>query len=654
MPCQPTEVHVISHFHWDREWYQPFQDYRRRLVTAMDELLDILARDPAYRHFWLDGQTIVLEDYLEIRPEREMELRTYLASGRIAAGPWYVQPDEALVSGEALIRNLLMGHRLARAYGGTVPKVGYVPDIFGHISQLPQILRGFGIDNALLWRGVESEGMPSELAWEGADGSHVLLVRFPENWGYSAWHHRVRIPHIADPLDEHKLVEAVRGFLAYKAERATTPVIIAMDGTDHAEPDPRLPEWLALLQERIPGVQFIHSTPMAFLERLRPWVHKPAPVNGELRHPSQSARTANWLLNGVLSSRIHLKQRNTLCQTLLERWAEPFAALAHVHAGVPYPRSYLRLAWKHLLQNHPHDSICGCSVDQVHQDMLYRFDQARLIADATTAEALRHLTDDVGVAEGTPGAQLLTIYNPAPAPFAGTVLVDLEVPAAPLVKQRALHDPVRHFMHVFDAEGQPVPAQICALHPQEERPVRRGPGHWPWETVDRYRVAMHAHVPACGYATYTYERREEPLRRAGSMAAGPRTWEGRSLRLSVNGDGSLNLLDKETGVEYRDLLVWEDVGDVGDGWMHFSPLCDRRVTSVGACATVSAECEGPLFTRLRLDWRLRVPACAPDERERSREEVDLPITAWLDFPYDARQIAVRVRVDNVARDHALR
>lgn len=654
MPTQVTEVHVVPHTHWDREWYQPFQEFRRRLVGAIDDVLAILEADPEYRYFWLDGQTVVLEDYLEIRPENEGRLRRLIAAGRLGAGPWYVQPDEALVSGEALLRNLLMGHRQAASWGHPVPKVGYVPDVFGHISQLPQILTGFGIDNALLWRGLHGDGYPSELAWEGADGSRVLACHLTDHWGYSDWFLAVRHRHLTEPVDLEALAATVEEYLEYKAERATVPVIVAMDGCDHVEPDARLTRWLAELRRRFPGVEFIHSTPEAYLERLRQVVSEPRRIHGELREPSR-IQAGNWVLNGVLSSRIHLKQRNAACQTLLERWAEPVAALAAIHAGEPYPRGFLRAAWRHLLQNHPHDSICGCSIDQVHQDMLYRFDQARLIADETAREALQALTAGIGVAEGTPGEQLLVLFNPSPVPLEGTVLVDLELPAETPAPHRALSDPNRYYIHIFDGEGRPVPAQLAEIGLQEPRWVRPRRGVPIGYNADRYRVALRVQVPACGYASYTYERRDEPRRALGSMAAGPAAWEGRYLRLSVNPNGSVNLLDKASGVEYRDLLTWEEVGDVGDGWNHYAPIGDRRVTSTGAAAAVSTEYEGPLFTRIRLDWRLRVPAAAtPDETGRSQEEVELPITAWLDLPYDAREVRCRVRVENVARDHALR
>ena len=148
-----STIHVVSHTHWDREWYLTFQQFRFRLVEMMDQLLALLDADPNYRTFMLDGQAIVLEDYLEIRPEREEEIRRYVQEGRLLIGPWYILPDEFLVSPEAMVRNLLVGERVCRRFGPSM-RIGYLPDPFGHIGQMGQILRGFGMDVACLWRGV--------------------------------------------------------------------------------------------------------------------------------------------------------------------------------------------------------------------------------------------------------------------------------------------------------------------------------------------------------------------------------------------------------------------------------------------------------------------------------------------------------------------
>ena len=175
-PAAPLTIHVVSHTHWDREWYLPFELFRVKLVRLIDRLLQILAADPGYAYFTLDGQTVVLEDYLEARPERAAELRGYIEQGRVLVGPWYVLPDEFLVSGESLIRNFLRGGQIAAGFGGGM-SVGYIPDPFGHISQMPQILRGFGVDWAVFWRGFGADVPGVEFWWQGPDGTRVLGTR---------------------------------------------------------------------------------------------------------------------------------------------------------------------------------------------------------------------------------------------------------------------------------------------------------------------------------------------------------------------------------------------------------------------------------------------------------------------------------------------
>ena len=163
---RPFHATWVSHTHWDRAWYVTFQEYRIRLVRLVDRLLELLQTRPDYRVYMLDGQMAVLEDYLEVRPQRAAELQAHCRQGRIQVGPWYVLADEFLVSPEALIRNLMVGHRMGAEYGG-VMRIGYVPDGFGHIAQLPQILRGFGIDYAFFWRGLGIEGdrLGTEFEW---------------------------------------------------------------------------------------------------------------------------------------------------------------------------------------------------------------------------------------------------------------------------------------------------------------------------------------------------------------------------------------------------------------------------------------------------------------------------------------------------------
>lgn len=150
-------AHLISHTHWDREWYMPYEYHHTLLAELMNDLLRILEEDDSFRSFHLDGQTIIIEDYLQIHPEKREVLEKYIREGRIIIGPWYVLQDEFLTSSEANVRNLLIGHQDA-AYYGVISKLGYFPDSFGNMGQAPQMLKQADIDTAVFGRGVKPTG----------------------------------------------------------------------------------------------------------------------------------------------------------------------------------------------------------------------------------------------------------------------------------------------------------------------------------------------------------------------------------------------------------------------------------------------------------------------------------------------------------------
>src|SRR3954464_7184989 len=308
-------IHVVSHTHWDREWYLTHEQFRFRLVALVDRLLDLLDADPNYKYFHLDGQTIVLEDYLEIRPEQEARLRTAIGDGRILIGPWYVMPDEFLVSGESLIRNLLRGHRISRQFGTPMP-VGYLPDLFGHVGQMPQIWRQFGLDNTILWRGFG--GPAAEYWWEGPDGSRLLMMHLPPE-GYC---NATRVVFDADAM-----MARAQEKIDFEKRRTRTGQALLMNGVDHVEPHTAIPSLIEKLSS-ISGQRAIHSTLPDYVAAVRSAVERDRPaleaIAGELRGGTDYAN----LLPGVLSARVYLKQQNAHVQTLLESYAEPLAVMA--------------------------------------------------------------------------------------------------------------------------------------------------------------------------------------------------------------------------------------------------------------------------------------------------------------------------------------
>src|SRR5918999_1235902 len=368
-------IHVISHTHWDREWYLTYEQFRLRLVGLVDRLLDLMEQRPDYEYFHLDGQTIVLEDYLELRPRQEGRLRALIAQGRILIGPWYDMPDEFLVSGESLVRTLALGHRISRRFGTPMP-VGYLPDLFGHVGQMPQILRQFALDNAILWRGFG--GKKAEYWWQAPDGSRVLMMHLPPE-GYC---NATRVH-----LNPDLMVERKDKLIESEALRTAVGEVLLMNGVDHVEPHPIIPRLARELTKHLhtPGR---HSTLPAYVGAVRSAVTEHSVgetlevIEGELRDGEDYAN----LLPGVFSARVYLKQANTRVQTLLEKFAEPLASFAWM-LGARYPVEELGYAWKTLLQNHPHDSICGCSIDAVHEENMTRFARAQQVAEGVADQA---------------------------------------------------------------------------------------------------------------------------------------------------------------------------------------------------------------------------------------------------------------------------
>jgi len=433
-------LHLISHTHWDREWYLTFQQFRLKLVHLIDKLLDILEADPGYKYFMLDGQTIVLDDYLLMRPEMEAVLRGHIQSGRILIGPWHILPDMFLVSPEAHIRNLLEGDRTSHKWG---PKmmIGYMPDSFGHIGQIPQILRGFGIDNACLWRGLDDQ--PAEFWWQAPDGTRVLMLYLRDSYSNGA---NLNAQNTA--MFTEQIQQAGNSLAPYSAASD----LLVMYGTDHMEPSPATSKAIDAANKNLQDYRVHHSTIPNYLAAVKSETLAPGAsagvenqkseipvIMGELRSSKRSP-----LLPGVLSTRMWIKQRNLSSQTLLEKWAEPFSVFAEnfirteSHSASPDALAsnrirnvapILRQAWRLLMENHPHDSICGCSIDQVHDEMQPRFDQVDQIGAEITLQALQVISRTVDTrVDDARIASAIVLFNPHSAPRCDSVEVALNIP----------------------------------------------------------------------------------------------------------------------------------------------------------------------------------------------------------------------------------
>ena len=594
--------HLIPHTHWDREWYLPRSAFQARLVAALDDLIERLQADAGYRSFLLDGQTVLFADYLRARPEREPDVKALVKTGRLQVGPWYVLADELIPSGESLVRNLLLGAADAERLGGRLD-VLYSPDAFGHPAVWPALAREFGIRYGVLWRGLGGEpGQERDLyLWRAPDGREVLLWHLPAA-GYEIG--------AALPAEEDRLFAAwapVRRALLDRAAGKHVPVFI---GADHHAAHPEVPRLRDLLAGLEPQSAFRHSRLDEFFQ-LAAEGAKPAPLAGELRWSYRYA----WTLQGVHGTRAPLKRRHSAAEVVIERLAEPLAALAR-RAGGRDRRPLLELAWRTLVECQFHDAIGGCASDDVARAVEGRLTEveagAREIVRGSVFDLVRHDPDRARerAAEARP---TLVLWNPAARPRGSVVVVDVslfrrDIPVGPPSRRAPRHGEGYRPFGLVGPDGRDIPVQLLDRRVGAER--LDAARHYPdQDEVDWVRLAFRAPaVPGLGFATAGLKAGEpatDGLRAESEGAAvKERSLVNPWIEVVLEPNGALGLEDRRTGARFSDVLRLEDGGDVGDTYTFCPPARDRIVRAAGPVA-VRRLAAGPLVAALEARFEMR-------------------------------------------------
>jgi hypothetical protein len=659
-------IAVVPHTHWDREWYDPYQTFRMRLVSMVDDLLDLLEGDPSFRTFLLDGQLAVVDDYLEIRPENEGRLRALAAAGRLTVGPWYVQMDEFLISGETIVRDLQMGIRRGAEFGG-VMEVGYLPDLFGHVAQMPQLLAGAGLDHAVVWRGVPSAVDSTAFVWEAPDGSTVRAEYLVAGYGNGA-----AVPDDAKSL-VRRLSTLVDEFGAFLGDGAP---MLFMNGTDHQRPQPWLGRVVAEANAMQDEFDLAITTLPGYLsglgtDGLRTW-------SGELRSGFRSN-----LLMGVGSNRVDVKQAAARAERSLERLAEPLSAL-YLEPGA-WPMPFLDVAWKLMVRNAAHDSICACSVDEVVDAVLHRYAEARQIGDGLTEAALTA----IGLSLREPGT---TVVNPTAHRRSGMVEVVVPVAGEPgpdiqVLSERAglpgtvtlAGSLVKDMLSLIQGariDEDTYVTDVSLASDDDTIDVTIVFGHQPTNlttieevkrelytlltarpdsevrvTLDqpsvRRLLARQTAVPGFGWAALEPAPLEHPVDVDGDPSASLTLTNGLVTVVVDAADGTFSL----DGVPGYGRLV--DDGDFGDTY-NYSPPAHDSVVDTPDSVTLAVGDRGPVRATVvvtaTFTWPERVGSVSL-EREGSRT---VEVTTTLELRADEPIVRVHTSFVNPSRDHRLR
>lgn len=640
MAQEKKTLHIIPHSHWDREWYMSFESHRMRLVELFDALIETMEQHPEYQYYHMDGQYIVIDDYLEIRPEMRDRLFRLIRDDRIQVGPWYVLQDEYLTGGEANVRNMLYGIKLCREIGADPVMTGYFPDAFGNISQAPQILRGFDIDNAVFGRGIgsilednkvdpDAPSNPSEIIWRAPDGSEVIGVMFVR------WYHNA----MELPTDKEALKARLDNVVAGLAPSASTPHLLGMNGCDHQPVQTDLHAAIAAAREIYgDSMEVRQSNFKDLIAALRPYKEKFSRIDGEIN----GQRTAGSVpLIDTASAHIELKKKNHRGQNALDRIAEPLSMIAMLSGG-KYHQDELFYAWKKLMQNHPHDSICCCSCDEVTSEMDTRFEKSYQVASFVRDEALDHITQNADTSAY--GERCITVFHTDALAGFGKVTAYVDFPENSGIET----------LHLTTADGTPVPSVVKKLGRTFTYTLPKDRFRKP-AYVDRFEVTLLTRHEGIGYETYAvHPGKGTALER--QVKATDRTLENEFLSLAVEPDGTVTITDKRSGEIYRNNLVYEDAGDRGNLY-NFIELTKTPRIYAAAGASCKAVEENDCFAVLALETALEIPAGKQGsgaEEKRSAETLRHTLTTYLTVTAGIPRVDVKTVLDNQSENHRVR
>src|SRR5271157_2645872 len=691
MTDDEKQVFIVPETHWDREWYEPFQKFRHKLVKLIDTCLGI--DNPGY-FFMLDGQTVVLEDYLEIKPENKDVLMAAIREGRIGAGPWYLLPDEWLAGAESFIRNLERAFYIGQKFDIPLMPIGYLPDCFGHTRAIPQILADLtNFKAAVVWRGVPPSVKTMPFTWKSHESSTASIpgIYLPEGYGNAA--------NIAD--DFNAFTEQVSDLVETLKPYSPVPVYLLMNGSDHLFPQTFVLDFINRLNEENTGTLYSLGSLDKFVGLLDEVMagrgYVPPVYSGEFRSFARA-----HLLHSTLSSRMWIKQWNQKNEDLLVNVAEPLAAYAWFVLGLPYPTGFLNEAWRWHLQNQPHDSICGCSIDQTHEEMKARYSWAQSIGEAVAEEARMNILENKKDAEtscavlinGTNSNALTYAEFDVPEKINPTgfktpdgktwkaqqvgastgVVFELTVGSA-MVKFALKMVNSRKIAGWYINEGSYFPGtepgllEIRAV--LDKIPVGEFDiAYWKQVAVDvinskkykKFHVVATRPVnnvygtvlPLKPWAATRIDFDTQPVDATSistQVTATKDSVETPYYSVSFNKNGSFNVTDHQSGMAYPNLHVFEDWGDRGDEYT-FGRLGPESVKVSKVQRKVAAK--GAVFAEIKQTLQLGLFKEADEAYDKRVGKATIDVETTFRFYSDLRRIDIETSLVNTAKDHRLR
>jgi mannosylglycerate hydrolase len=544
-------------------------------------------------------------------------------------------PDEFLVSGESIVRNLLLGTSIASKFGNVMNE-GYVPDPFGHIAQLPQILNGFGIKSFIFYRGYELdlEKAGTEFNWKAPDGSEVLSIYLKNGYCHFSCLGFEKIwGNFKDKIPDNQIaLERLEKEFNDLSKYANTNQMLFANGCDHVPPQKEIPELLEHINKSQDNIELIHSNFPEFISAVKESDKKLVTYTGELLGEKYA-----YILLSVYSTRIYLKQMNSFSQNLFEKFVEPLAVINKLLGGSNYQPS-IWSGWKLILKNHPHDDICGAGTDEIHRQMVSRYEQAVQIGEYIVKNAFDELSGSIATAS-IPDSKPVVIFNPHNWKVSDYLSIDLLFET---------DDKLAESFKIVSNEGIEINYEIISSEIYNTVELLKE------ATYRKIKIIVAANdIPGIGYKTFYLitgkKKKIEPAYKVKKNQI-----ENEFYTVNALSNGSLNVYDKCTKKLYQGLNLFEDTEDIGDEYTYSYAKTSKTITSVKSKAKIKVS-NNSVCSEINVSLKIKVPDSVDKTRtKRNDKYVDLPVESSIKLTQGVKRIDVITSVSNKAKDHRFR
>ncbi len=597
------QVTVYSHTHWDREWYRSFEEFRLRLIEVIDNIIFQLENNKA-SSFLLDGQTILLEDYFVLYPQNKEKIKKLIMENKLFIGPWYVLADEFLVSGECLIRNLFYGLKYARSLSAD-EFIGYLPDSFGHNSQIPQILNSFGIKDCALWRGAGEK--PSEFIWKSSDDSQLFTVHLMQGYFQDILNQDISL--------EEK-IQKLKQILDNIKQNSLTDNILLPSGGDHINLPDNFEDLIIKINNKINDYNITTGSLFSYINKIKIENPKLTEHTGELRDNTNAP-----ILPGTYSTRTYLKKLNIINTFNITKLLEPLISLLNTHGLTPNYNNELEYLWKLLLKNQPHDSICGCSIDPVHKEMETRFERIDQIFNYLMDKSM------LTAAQLTDSSKLI-VFNHLNKQYTGPVKV--KVPYRLSKDKAILLSTANEFPQdiIFDTQRAPLKEDIHTFYEYLLWGKNLSPMSLSYIDLNSL-----------------YLPQDKPKISLNHI-------ENSKIKIQIDDiTESLTLFDKETNAIFDNLLVFCDYADNGDSY-NFDPIEGDTEINAELVATEIIE-SNDIRAVLNLQYLIKIPEGLTEDNKRSSKLIEHEVDIFITVYANSKRIDFKTVWENKSKDHLL-